>query len=98
MDRKAEQPWRLDTNERYREVVRLIVGLSSAALLLPVFLAREFLGIAATKPLKEVFSGLVYVSWPKQEDCEYLLQIKDWPKPVTALPPWETADQWFTEV
>lgn len=35
---------------------------------------------------------------PDKEDFEYLLQVKDWPKPVTALPPWETAAQWFTEV
>lgn len=35
---------------------------------------------------------------PTQEICDYLSQVKDWPRPVTALPPWETATQWYTEV
>ncbi len=56
-------PWRLATNERYREVIRLLIGLSSTTLLLPVFFARQFLAIDATKPLREIFSQSLYWSW-----------------------------------
>jgi hypothetical protein len=63
MSTSPKYPWRFDTNERYREVVRLIIGLSSAALLLPVFFAREFLAIEGTKPLKDIFSCSLYWSW-----------------------------------
>jgi len=57
-------PWRLDTNDRYQEVVRIIMGLSTASLLLPVFFAREFLGLAATaKPLKALLGGGIYWAW-----------------------------------
>ncbi len=35
---------------------------------------------------------------PMELDCEYLSQVKDWPKPITALPPWETVTRWFTEI
>ena len=45
MQSKPKYPWRLDTNERYREVARTIMGLATASLFLPVFLAREFLGV-----------------------------------------------------
>lgn len=35
---------------------------------------------------------------PATNDSEYLSQIENWPRPVTALPPWEIASQWLTEV
>jgi len=41
---------------------------------------------------------LAMLSEPMDSNSEYLLQIKDWPKPATALPPWETTTQWFTDV
>lgn len=63
MSAEPKYPWRLDTNDRYREVVRTIVGLSTASLLLPVFFAREFLGIESTTALKSVFGAGVYWSW-----------------------------------
>jgi hypothetical protein len=63
MEAKLKHPWRLDTNERYREVVRTLMGLSTASLLLPVFFAREFLSIDAKTPLREVLGPSVYWSW-----------------------------------
>jgi hypothetical protein len=60
---KPKYPWRLDTNERYREVVRTLMGLSTAVLLLPVFFAREFLGLEPRVPLNVVLTGSVYWSW-----------------------------------
>jgi hypothetical protein len=63
MPSEPKYPWRLDTNDRYRETVTTIMGLSTAALLLPVFLAREFLGIKVDVALKNVFTCAVYWSW-----------------------------------
>jgi len=63
MEDKPSHPWRFDTNERYREVVRLIISLSTASLLLPIFLAREFLSLPEATALKDVFTCAVYWSW-----------------------------------
>lgn len=56
-------PWRIDTNDRYRELVSVILGLSTGALLLPVFLAREFLGVSEKTPLKDALSCSAYWAW-----------------------------------
>ena len=63
VDRKPTHPWRVATNDRYREVVRMLIGLSTASLLLPVFLAREFLGISQETPLRTVIAPTAYWSW-----------------------------------
>lgn len=63
MSSEPLHPWRLDTNDRYRETVRTVMGLSTASLLLPVFLARNFLGVPEATPLKHVFSSAAYWSW-----------------------------------
>jgi hypothetical protein len=60
---EPKYPWRLDTNDRYRELVSAILSLSTAALLLPVFFAREFLGVSGEKTLAGVFSCEVYLAW-----------------------------------
>ena len=39
------------------------MGLSTASLLLPVFFAREFLGVGKDTPLKDVFGCSIYWSW-----------------------------------
>jgi TRAP-type C4-dicarboxylate transport system permease small subunit len=39
------------------------MGLATAALLLPVFLAREFLGVEVKTALKDVLSSSAYWSW-----------------------------------
>lgn len=56
-------PWRIDTNDRYRELVSAILNLSTAALLLPVFLARNFLGVPEQTPLKDTFTCTAYWGW-----------------------------------
>jgi hypothetical protein len=63
MNSEPKYPWRLDTNDRYRELVSAILSLSTAALLLPVFFAREFLGVPETKPLIGIFSCETYWAW-----------------------------------
>jgi hypothetical protein len=56
-------PWRIDTNDRYRELVSLLVGLSTAALLLPAFVIREYLGIPANVPMQEALPCTAYLAW-----------------------------------
>lgn len=63
MNVTPKYPWRLDTNERYRDVTRTLMGLSTASLFLPVFFAREFLGIEKEIPLMNVLGTSVYWSW-----------------------------------
>jgi hypothetical protein len=63
VDDKPKYPWRLATNERYRDVVKHLMTLSSAALLLPGFLAREFLDIPKGESLKSVAGWSIYASW-----------------------------------
>ena len=41
----------------------MLMGLATASLLLPVFFAREFLGIDQQTPLSEVINPTVYCSW-----------------------------------
>lgn len=63
MSNEPIHPWRIDTNDRYRETVTTVMGLSTASLLLPVFLARNLLGVPEATPLNNVFSSAAYWSW-----------------------------------
>lgn len=63
MNEQLKYPWRIDTNDRYRELVALLIGLSTAALLLPVFFVREFLRNADGRPLIEILPSTTYWSW-----------------------------------
>jgi hypothetical protein len=63
MPETPKYPWRIDTNDRYRELAALVIGLSTGALFVPVFLARNFLGIDEKQPLTSVFSCWAYLAW-----------------------------------
>lgn len=63
MDSNLKEPWKLDTNGKYADVVKTLMGLSTASLLLPVFMARNFLAIEASKPLVEIFTCSIYWAW-----------------------------------
>ena len=63
MTEQIKEPWKLDTNSKYSEVVKSVMSLSTATLLLPVFMARKFLGIASTKPLIDILGCSVYWAW-----------------------------------
>lgn len=63
MNSQMKEPWKIDTNDKYTEVVKTIMGLASAALLLPVFLAREFLGVDSKQPLSSVLGCSIYWAW-----------------------------------
>ena len=62
MEEKPKFPWRLATNERYRDVVKSIMTLSTASLLLPVFLMKEYFGVQG-KALREVADWPMWTSW-----------------------------------
>jgi len=63
MDDKPKYPWRLATNERYRDVVKNLMTLSTASLLLPGFVAKEFLGVSKDVTLKSFVGWPIYWSW-----------------------------------
>ena len=63
MKNQLKEPWKIDTNGKYTDVVKTAVGLATASLLCPVFLAREFLGIDSKQPLSSVFSCSIYWAW-----------------------------------
>lgn len=63
LNEPLKYPWRVETNDRYREAVALVMSLSTASLLLPVFFARDFLAIDAKTPLRAVFTCAVYSAW-----------------------------------
>ena len=56
-------PWRLDTNDRYREVVRTVISLSTASLAVPVFFLRNILSVPNNKSLLDVLDFTIIVSW-----------------------------------
>ncbi|WP_122032941.1 hypothetical protein [Aliivibrio sp. EL58] len=58
-----KEPWKKDTNERYLDMVKSVVNLSSASLLLPVFFARNFIDIPKETPLISVFGCSIYIAW-----------------------------------
>ena len=58
-----KDPWKLDTNNKYSEVVKTTMSLSTATLLLPVFMTRKFLGIKSETPLINIFSYSIYWAW-----------------------------------
>jgi magnesium-transporting ATPase (P-type) len=56
-------PWRLDTNDRYKDAVKIIMDLSTASLVLPVFFLRDILQIPKEQSLSQVLTWKVYMSW-----------------------------------
>lgn len=63
MTEQIKEPWKLDTNNKYSEVVKSVTSLSTATLLLPVFMTRKFLGIGSAKPLIDILGCSVYFAW-----------------------------------
>jgi len=56
-------PWRLDTNNRYRDAVKVVMDLSTASLIVPIFFLRDILRIPKDQALSEVLNCKVYGSW-----------------------------------
>src|SRR5579863_9621600 len=62
MPAEPEQ-WRIDTNDRYSQVVATVLSLATGSLLLPVLFLREFLGTPKEKPLAPYLNKCAYISW-----------------------------------
>lgn len=60
---QPKEPWKIDTNAKYSDVMKSILGLATASLMLPVVMSRNFLAIKSTIPLSEVLSCSIYISW-----------------------------------
>jgi hypothetical protein len=56
-------PWRLDTNSRYKDAVKVVVDLSTAVLIVPVFFLRNILAVPQEYPLVQLLNFKVYLSW-----------------------------------
>src|SRR5438046_841991 len=56
-------PWRLDTNSRYKDAIKIVMDLSTASLVLPMFFLRDVLRIPKDQPLIQVLNYRVYCSW-----------------------------------
>ena len=53
-----EFPWRLDTNDRYRDVVKGVMGLSTASLVLPIIFLRDAIRVPLDRPLFRSLDGI----------------------------------------
>jgi len=56
-------PWRLDTNDRYKDAMKIIMDLSTASLVLPIFFLRDILRIPTNESLSQVLNYKIYLSW-----------------------------------
>lgn len=63
MNKEAKHPWRIETNSRYKDVVKMIINFSVAALSIPIFVARYILGIDSSISLMQIFDFRIYSSW-----------------------------------
>src|SRR5258708_1733383 len=57
------EAWKLDTNDRYREAVKVVMDLSTASLVVPIFFLRDILRVPQTEPLSQVLNWKIYLSW-----------------------------------
>jgi hypothetical protein len=63
MSIEPTHPWRLATNERYLEVVRTLIGLSTGSLVIPVFFLRDVLGVGQSASLLSALDAFAFASW-----------------------------------
>jgi hypothetical protein len=55
--------WRIDVNDRYQKVVDVVVGLSTASLILPILFLRSFLGVPESVPVLPKLNGWAFAAW-----------------------------------
>src|SRR5260370_18562734 len=56
-------PWRLDTNNRYKDAVKVVMDLATASLVIPIFFLRDVLRIPKEQPLLHALNYKAYCSW-----------------------------------
>ena len=55
--------WQLDVNDRYARGVGVVLSLSSAALILPIFFLKDIVNITSTQSFANVLSYWTYLGW-----------------------------------
>jgi hypothetical protein len=63
MAKEPVEPWRLDTNDRYRDFVKMVVSLATAVLVLPVFFLKDVVALPKERPLSDALNDKAYWSW-----------------------------------
>lgn len=63
MNDEAEHPWRIETNSRYRDVVKMFINFSIATLSIPILVLRNILNIDPNVALIEKFDCKIFASW-----------------------------------
>jgi len=53
----------MDTNPRYREVIKFILNFSGGLLAIPVFVARTILSVPKEQALITAFDARIYTAW-----------------------------------
>ena len=55
--------WRIETNDRYINIVTSIMSLDTAALILPALFLREFLAVPKETPLMPLLNYVTFIAW-----------------------------------
>lgn len=59
-----EKEWRLTTNAQYLDVMKVLMNLTTASLVLPIFFVRNFVAPKNDcKPLAQSLNYLAYIAW-----------------------------------
>ena len=59
----STKPWLSESNDRFREIIRTLISLSTGALFLPMFFIVNFRPAREFDSLIDVLSWEVYLSW-----------------------------------
>ncbi len=63
MEEKAKHPWRIDTNSRYRDVVKMFINFSIATISIPILLFKNILNLDPNVALINLFDFRIFIAW-----------------------------------
>jgi hypothetical protein len=56
----APEQWKIDVNDRYQKAAGLVISLSTASLMLPIFFLKNILAVGGDKAIIDVVDKYVY--------------------------------------
>ena len=59
----APEQWKIDVNDRYQKAAGLVISLSTASLMLPIFFLKNILAVGGDKAIIDVVDKYVYWGW-----------------------------------
>lgn len=59
----APEQWKIDVNDRYQKAAALVISLSTASLVLPIFFLKNILAIEGDRAIIDVVDKYVYWGW-----------------------------------